>query len=139
MTNITLPNTVSSLGEYCFYGCTLLTNITLPNTITSLYGCFQNCKSLTNITLPNSINRLGSYCFYGCTKLASISCLKASAPSTDNTAFGRDSTSYTGSASTNTKYLYVPSNATGYEGTTGDGWAALLDPTKCNFKISKTL
>ena len=30
-------------------------------------------------------------------------------------------------------------NADGYEGTNGDGWAELLDTTKCNFKISKTL
>ena len=71
--------------------------------------------------------------------LISISCLKASAPTVNATAFGQDVTSYTGSASTETKYLYVPANATGYEGTTRDGWAILLDTTKCNFKISKTL
>jgi hypothetical protein len=120
--------------------CTSLTSITLPNSITRLGdSCFTNCLSLTSITLPNSITYLGGGCFQSCKALISISCLAESALTANNGAFGYDSSSYTGSASTVTKYLYVPSNATGYEGTTGDGWAVLLDPTKCNFKISKTL
>ena len=139
LTNITLPNTITQLTNSCFNDCTSLTNITLPNSIKSLGNYyFQNCSSLTNITLPNSIKSLGDSCFYGCKKLISISCLAASAP-TANNSFGNSSSTYIGSSSTNTKYLYVPANATGYEGTTGDGWAVLLDTTKCNFKISKTL
>ena len=140
LTNITLSNNITSLEAGCFYGCTSLTSITLPDNITSLGdSCFNMCTSLTSITLPNSINSLGDACFLGCSKLDLILCLKASAPNSTNSSFGNSSITYTGSASTATKYLYVPSNATGYEGTTEDGWVVLLDTTKCNFKISKTL
>ena len=98
----------------------------------------MGCRSLASIVIPSSITSISLYCFDNCKALISISCLAASAPSASNGTFG-NSGSYTGSASTANKYLYVPSNATGYEGTTGTGWAALLDSTKCNFKISKTL
>lgn len=138
--SVIISEGIKYASMYCFNGCTSLTSITLPNSITNIgEGCFNNCTSLTSITLPNSITSIGSTCFYGCKVLISISCLAASAPTTTNSSFGTSSSTYTGSASTDTKYLYVPSNATGYEGTTGTGWAALLDTTKCNFKISKTL
>ena len=42
--NSQIPNSVTSLGDHCFYGCSSLTSITLPNSVTSLgdgsfYGC----------------------------------------------------------------------------------------------------
>ena len=64
---------VSSLGNWCFSGCSSLTSITLPNSITSMgWDCFSYCSSLTNITLPNGITSLGDNCFEGCGSLASI-------------------------------------------------------------------
>ena len=144
LTSITIPNSVTMIGDSCFFGCTSLTSITIPNSVTSLSGwCFGDCKSLTSITIPNSVTMIGNFCLGNCTLLTSINCLAVSAPTTYKNTFGDPSFSYpyyyTGSRSRGTNYLYVPSNATGYEGTTGDGWAVLLDSTKCNFKISKTL
>ena len=142
LTSITLPNSITSLGTYCFASCISLTSITLPNSITSLGTyCFASCISLTSITLPSSLTSLGTYCFIGCTKLQEIICEPTSAPTTTNNTFGSSSSYYTGASvePSITKYLYVPSDATGYENTSGDGWAILLDATKCNFKISKTL
>ncbi len=72
ITSITLPNSITSLGEKCFEGCRNLTSITLPNSITSLGdGCFSYC-GLTSITLPNSITSLGEKCFNNCQNLTSI-------------------------------------------------------------------
>ena len=73
LTSITLPNSVTSLGEWCFHGCTGLTSITLPNSVTSLgNGCFKDCSGLTSITLPNSVTSLGKWCFEDCSGLTSI-------------------------------------------------------------------
>ena len=64
LTSITLPNSVTSIGNSCFSGCTSLTSITLPNSVTSIkYGSFSGCTSLTSITLPDSVTSIGASCF----------------------------------------------------------------------------
>ena len=73
MTSITIPNSVTSIGEYAFYGCTNLTSITIPNSVTYIgYYAFGGCTSLTSITIPNSVISIGQYAFGGCTGLTSI-------------------------------------------------------------------
>ena len=42
-TSFTIPNTVTSIGEYAFSGCTNLTSITIPDTVTHIgYNAFDN-------------------------------------------------------------------------------------------------
>ena len=42
--SITIPSSVTSLGEWCFSGCYSLTSITIPSSVTSLgYACFSDC------------------------------------------------------------------------------------------------
>ena len=73
LTSITIPSSVTSLGESCFYGCSGLTSITIPSSVTSLGNyCFQGCSGLPSITIPSSVTSLGSSCFYYCSGLTSI-------------------------------------------------------------------
>ncbi len=73
LTAITIPNSVKSLGDYCFWGCSSLTAITIPNSVKSLgRSCFAGCSILTAITIPNSVTSLGWGCFYGCSSLTAI-------------------------------------------------------------------
>ena len=66
----TIPNSVTSIGDYAFYGCSSLTSITIPYSVTSIgNGTFYGCSSLTSITIPNSVTSIGSSAFYGCTSL----------------------------------------------------------------------
>ena len=72
-TSYTIPNSVTSIGRYAFYGCTGLTSITIPNSVTSIGGsAFWYFTGLTSITIPNSVTSIGRYAFYGCTGLTSI-------------------------------------------------------------------
>ena len=88
LTSITLSNNLTSLEKFCFYLCPL-TSITLPNSVTSLGElCFRSCKSLTSITLPSSVTSLGDACFSVCDKLTTITMLSAEPPSTGNNLFG---------------------------------------------------
>ena len=73
LTSVTIPSSVTSLGKYCFSGCSGLTSITIPSSVTSLGGnCFASCSGLTSVTIPSSVPSLGDYCFYGCSGLTSI-------------------------------------------------------------------
>ena len=50
MTSITIPTSVTSLGESCFYNCSSLTSITIPSSVTVLGGyCFGKCENLESI------------------------------------------------------------------------------------------
>ena len=61
-----IPNSVTSIGEYAFYKCSM-TSITIPNSVTSIGNyAFSNCSSLTSITIPNSVTSIGNYAFYDC-------------------------------------------------------------------------
>ena len=69
----TIPNSVTSIGSYAFYGCTGLTNVTIGNSVTSIgRGAFYECTGLTSVTIPNSVTSIGDYAFRACTGLANI-------------------------------------------------------------------
>ena len=72
-TSITIPSSVTSLGDDCFGGCTSLKSITIPSSVTTLgQQCFSDCSGLTSITIPSSVTYLGDDCFSNCIGLTSV-------------------------------------------------------------------
>ena len=60
----TIPNSVTSIGDAAFSGCTSLTSVTIPDSVTSIGDvAFYHCHSLTNITIPASVTNIGDYAF----------------------------------------------------------------------------
>ncbi len=110
-TSVTIPNSVTSIGEGAFGGCSGLTSITIPTGVTSIgKGAFGLCRGLTSVTIPNSVTSIGIEAFYwcrnltsvtigsgvtsidmraflGCPALTSVRCLAVTPPSIDNTSF----------------------------------------------------
>ena len=71
--SITIPNSVTSIGELAFSHCNSLTSITIPNSVTSIGEfAFYGCSSLTSITIPNSVTSIGKSAFQDCSSLKSF-------------------------------------------------------------------
>ena len=73
VTMVTIPDYVTSIGDFAFYDCSSLTSITIPNSVTSIGDfAFDGCSSLTSLTLPNNVTSIGYHAFGGCSKIDSI-------------------------------------------------------------------
>ena len=72
-TEYTIPDSVTSIGNFIFYNCSSLTSITIPDSVTSIGNfAFYNCSSLTSITIPDSVASIGNSAFYNCSSLTNI-------------------------------------------------------------------
>ena len=66
-----IPNSVTSIGNSAFSGCSGLTSIAIPNSVTSIGDyAFSSC-SLTSITIPENVTSVGEYAF-NCSSLTSV-------------------------------------------------------------------
>ena len=71
--SITLPNNLTTIGKTCFQQCYALQEINLPDTITEIKdSAFYNCDVLEEIILPPQITTINQYTFQGCSQLKNI-------------------------------------------------------------------
>ena len=63
----------TSNGANLYFEGELVTNLVIPDSITSIsYKAFNGCVSLTSVTIPDSVTSIGEYAFYGCYYLIEV-------------------------------------------------------------------
>ena len=68
--------------------CTSLTNIEIPNSVTSIGEyAFSGCRSLENIEIPNSVTYIGNFAFNSCNSLIQITCKAIEPPVCEDNTF----------------------------------------------------
>ena len=71
--HLVIPNSVSSIGDYAFVGCSSITSVEIEGDVTSIGDyAFGYCDNLTSVNLPNSVNHIGKNAFFCCYGLTSI-------------------------------------------------------------------
>ena len=71
--SLVIPDSVTNIGDYAFWGCTSLKSLVLPDSVSSIGDwAFWNCRSLTDIVIPDSVNSIGDRVFSGCCSLKSL-------------------------------------------------------------------
>ena len=72
ITFISIPNTVTTIGNSCFFNCTSLTSITLSSTLNNIGNNTFQESGLTTINIPNTVKTIGNAAFSSCNKLTSV-------------------------------------------------------------------
>ncbi len=69
-----ITGSVTSVGNYAFYGCANLEKVKIPNSVVTIgTSAFENCTKLPSVTLPSGLQEIGDNAFYGCTALNDVS------------------------------------------------------------------
>ena len=71
--DVVIPDTVTKIGPYAFYGCTNITNVYISNSVTEIGNlAFNSCINLINVSGGENLISVGNNAFAGCTNLTSV-------------------------------------------------------------------
>lgn len=71
--SITLPESVKGIGAYAFYGCTALKEIIIPDAVRFIgISAFQKCRALESAVIGDGVYGIGCDAFCGCWELQTV-------------------------------------------------------------------
>lgn len=67
---LVIPDSVKSISDYAFYGCSSLMSVSLPQGLEKIgIKAFADCYNLEDLVVPSSVTYIHSEAFRGCKKL----------------------------------------------------------------------
>ena len=75
ITSVTIPSSVTSIGEHAFEDCISLKTVNFgeKSMLTSIGDyAFEECSNLTSITIPSGVTSIGTYAFEACSSLETV-------------------------------------------------------------------
>ena len=73
ITQYTIPDSVTTIGDLAFCGCYSLTSVNIPDSVTTIgKEAFSGCTRLTSVNIPDSVTSIGNYAFYWAESLTSV-------------------------------------------------------------------
>ena len=67
ITGVTIPNTVTEIGDFAFWGNSAITELAIPNSVETIrYAAFSSCESLEHLTLGSSLTDIEESAFADC-------------------------------------------------------------------------
>lgn len=93
ISNLSIGEKVTSIGQYAFFGAKKLKSVSIPNSVVSLgISAFADCTFMSDISLGSSIMQLGTLALSGCNSLLNINVDDANSKfsSVDGVLFTKD-------------------------------------------------
>ena len=71
--SVTIPQSVTSIGQHAFYACFSLDSLIIEDAATSIgANAFNGCSALTTLSLGEKITTIGDYAFEDCSNLKNV-------------------------------------------------------------------